>query len=82
MLITWDHGHHHETLAMQGVLKNKGIDARVSRPIAMPTVCETYFACQRHSPPGKGQGGNCAAGTGLPFFTTDTGQRSGRGAAM
>ena len=29
-------------LAMQGVLKNKGIDARVLSAIAMPTVCETY----------------------------------------
>ena len=60
-------------LAMQGVLEAKGVDARVMSAIAMPTVCETYaaHAAARHL--GKGRVVICAAGTGLPFFTTDTG---------
>jgi uridylate kinase len=60
-------------LAMQGVLKNKGIDARVLSAIAMPTVCETYSASKGVHHLEKGRVVICAAGTGLPFFTTDTG---------
>jgi uridylate kinase len=45
-------------LAMQGVLKSKGVDARVLSAIAMPTVCETYSAGQGHPPSRKGQGGD------------------------
>jgi uridylate kinase len=60
-------------LAMQGVLKNKGIDARVLSAIAMPTVCETYSPAKGIHHLEKGRVVICAAGTGLPFFTTDTG---------
>jgi uridylate kinase len=60
-------------LAMQGVLKSKGIDARVLSAIAMPTVCETYSAAKGVHHLEKGRVVICAGGTGLPFFTTDTG---------
>ena len=60
-------------LAMQGVLKSKGVDARVLSAIAMPTVCETYSPAKGIHHMEKGRVVICAAGTGLPFFTTDTG---------
>ncbi|MCA0434398.1 MAG: UMP kinase [Proteobacteria bacterium] len=60
-------------LAMQGVLSSKGVDARVLSAIAMPTVCETYSAAKGIHHMQKGRVVICAGGTGLPFFTTDTG---------
>jgi uridylate kinase len=60
-------------LAMQGVLISKGLDARMLSAIAMPTVCETYSAARGIHHLEKGRVVICAAGTGLPFFTTDTG---------
>ena len=41
--------------------------------IAMPTVCETYSPRQGIYHLEQGRVVICAAGTGLPFFTTDTG---------
>ncbi len=60
-------------LAMQGVLNNKGVDARVLSAIAMPSVAETYAAAKGRHHLSKGRVVICAGGTGLPFFTTDTG---------
>ena len=60
-------------LAMQGVLVRKGMDARVLSAIAMPTVCETYSRAKGIHHLEQGRVIICAAGTGLPFFTTDTG---------
>ena len=60
-------------LAMQGVLKSKGADARALSAIAMPTVCETYSPAKGIHHLEQGRIVICAAGTGLPFFTTDTG---------
>lgn len=60
-------------LAMQGVLQTKGIDARVLSAIAMPTVCETYARDKAVHHLTQGRVVICTAGTGLPFFTTDTG---------
>ena len=60
-------------LAMQGVLISKGLDARMLSAIAMPTVCETYSAARGTHHLEAGRVVICAAGTGLPFFTTDTG---------
>ena len=60
-------------LAMQGVLSRKGLDARVLSAIAMPTVCETYSRAKGIHHLEAGRVIICAAGTGLPFFTTDTG---------
>jgi uridylate kinase len=41
--------------------------------IAMPTVCETYSRAKGIHHLETGRLIICAAGTGLPFFTTDTG---------
>lgn len=60
-------------LAMQGVLSSKGIDARLLSAIAMPTVCETYSSSKGIHHLTKGRVVICTGGTGLPFFTTDTG---------
>ncbi len=60
-------------LAMQGMLNSKGTDARVLSAIAMPTVCETYSPAKGIHHLEQGRIVICAAGTGLPFFTTDTG---------
>jgi len=58
---------------LETVLISKGIDARMLSAIAMPTVCETYSAAKGIHHMEKGRVIICAAGTGLPFFTTDTG---------
>jgi uridylate kinase len=60
-------------LAMQSALQSKGADARVLSAIAMPTVCETYARAKAVHHLEQGRIVICAAGTGLPFFTTDTG---------
>ena len=60
-------------LAVQGVLQGRGIDARVLSAIPMPTVCETYSRDKAVHHLTHGRVVICAAGTGLPFFTTDTG---------
>jgi uridylate kinase len=60
-------------LAMQGVFQSKGADARVLSAIAMPTVCETYSRAKAVHHLENGRIVVCTAGTGLPFFTTDTG---------
>lgn len=60
-------------LAMQGVFASKGIDARTLSAIALPTICESYSAAKGIHHLQKGRVVICAAGTGLPFFTTDTG---------
>jgi uridylate kinase len=60
-------------LAMQGVLRSRGVDARVLSAIAMPTVCETFSAAKGQHHLSKGRVVICAGGTGLPYFTTDTG---------
>ena len=60
-------------LAMQGVLNARGADARVLSAIAMPAVCETYSWAKGIHHLEKARIVICAGGTGLPFFTTDTG---------
>jgi uridylate kinase len=60
-------------LAMQGALQALKVDARVLSAIAMPTVCETYARDKAVHHLEQGRVVVCAAGTGLPFFTTDTG---------
>ncbi len=59
-------------LAMKDALRKAGLAARVLSAIALPAVCETYqtdtaIRCLR-----KGEVVIFAAGTGNPFFTTDT----------
>ena len=59
-------------LAMQDALERIGVETRVQSAIPMATVCEPYIRrrAQRHLE--KGRVVIFAAGTGNPFFTTDT----------
>jgi uridylate kinase len=60
-------------LAMQDMLGSKGVDARAMSAIPMPTVCESFIRSKALWHLKKGRVVLCAAGTGNPFFTTDTG---------
>ena len=59
-------------LAMQDALERAGVETRVQSAIPMSSVCEPYIRrrAQRHLE--KGRVVIFAAGTGNPFFTTDT----------
>jgi uridylate kinase len=59
-------------LAMQAALEEIGVATRVQSAIPMASVCEPYVRrrAQRHME--KGRVVIFAAGTGNPFFTTDT----------
>jgi uridylate kinase len=59
-------------LAMQSALEKRDVPTRVQSAIPMSTVCEPYIRrrAQRHME--KGRVVIFAAGTGNPFFTTDT----------
>lgn len=59
-------------LALGNALENKGIEARVVSAIPMPTVCESYVRPKALENLGEGKVVVFAAGTGNPFFTTDT----------
>ena len=59
-------------LAFQNALAHKNTLARVLSAIPMPTVCESYVRPKALSYIEKGQVVVFAAGTGNPFFTTDT----------
>jgi uridylate kinase len=60
-------------LAMQNALENIGIETRVQSAIPMPSVCEPYIRRRAERHLEKGRVVLFAAGTGNPFFTTDTG---------
>jgi uridylate kinase len=59
-------------LALETAIEKAGAQARTMSALAMPEVCETYERrrAQRHLE--KGRLVLLAAGTGNPFFTTDT----------
>jgi uridylate kinase len=59
-------------LAVQGVLEKAGLDTRVMSAIPMTTVCEPYIRRRAIRHMEKGRIVIFAAGTGNPFFTTDT----------
>lgn len=59
-------------LAFQNALSHKSTPARVLSAIPMPTVCESYVRPKALSYIEKGHVVIFAAGTGNPFFTTDT----------
>jgi len=59
-------------LAMQSALERVGIQARVQSAIPMETVCEPYIRRRAVRHMEKGRVVIFAAGTGNPFFTTDT----------
>ena len=59
-------------LAMQSVLESCDINTRVLSAIPMATVCEPYIRRRAMRHMNKGRLVIFAAGTGNPFFTTDT----------
>jgi uridylate kinase len=59
-------------LAMQSALENLGIQTRVLSAITMQSVCEPYIRRRAIRHMEKGRVVIFAAGTGNPFFTTDT----------
>ncbi len=59
-------------LAMQNALEKIGVDTRVQSAIPMASVCEPYIRRRAERHMEKGRVVIFAAGTGLPFFTTDT----------
>jgi uridylate kinase len=60
-------------LAMQSALEKLGLDTRVQSAIPMQSVCEPYIRRRATRHMEKGRIVIFAAGTGNPFFTTDTG---------
>ena len=59
-------------LAFQNALAHAGASARVMSAIPMPTVCESYVRPKALHHIAQGRVVIFAAGTGNPFFTTDT----------
>ena len=59
-------------LAMQNALERIGIQTRVQSAIPMATVCEPYIRRRAVRHMEKGRVVIFAAGTGNPYFTTDT----------
>ncbi len=60
------------SLAMQAALESLGVQTRVQSAIPMSTVCEPYIRRRAVRHMEKGRVVIFAAGTGNPFFTTDT----------
>ena len=60
-------------LAMQNALEQLGVETRVQSAIPMPAVCEAYIRRRAVRHLEKGRVVIFAAGTGNPYFTTDTG---------
>ena len=60
-------------LAMQNALEKLGVETRVQSAIPMQTVCEPYIRRRATRHLEKGRIVIFAAGTGNPFFTTDSG---------
>jgi uridylate kinase len=59
-------------LALQAALERSGLPCRVQSAIAMNNVCEPYIRRRAIRHMEKGRVVIFAAGTGNPFFTTDT----------
>jgi uridylate kinase len=59
-------------LAMQAALERSGLPSRVQSAIPMSSVCEPYVRRRAIRHMEKGRVVIFAAGTGNPFFTTDT----------
>ncbi|MEE8393688.1 MAG: UMP kinase [Rhodospirillales bacterium] len=60
------------SLAVQSSLENRGLQTRVLSAIPMSAVCEPYVRRRAIRHMEKGRVVIFAAGTGNPFFTTDT----------
>jgi uridylate kinase len=59
-------------LAMESALEKAGVPARTMSALAMPEICETYERRRAARHLDEGRVVLLAAGTGNPFFTTDT----------
>ena len=59
-------------LAMQNALEDAGVDTRVMSALPISAVCEPYIRRRARRHMEKGRVVIFAAGTGNPFFTTDT----------
>jgi uridylate kinase len=59
-------------LAVQSVLETLGLDTRVLSAIPMNSVCEPFIRRRAIRHMERSRVVICAAGTGNPFFTTDT----------
>ena len=59
-------------LALQNALEKRGVPTRVQSAIPMASVCEPYIRRRAERHMEKGRVVVFAAGTGNPFFTTDT----------
>jgi uridylate kinase len=59
-------------LVLEAAIERAGAEARTLSALAMPSVCETYNRKRALKNLGKGRIVVLAAGTGNPFFTTDT----------
>ncbi len=59
-------------LAMQNALEKRGVATRVQSAIPMASICEPYIRRRAERHMEKGRVVVFAAGTGNPFFTTDT----------
>ncbi len=60
------------SLAMQDMLTRVGIAADVYSALSMPDVCETFSARAARNSLSQGRVAILAAGTGNPYFTTDS----------
>ncbi len=60
------------SLAMQDALERAGVRAQVMSALAMPDVCEGFTAREARRRLSQGQVVILAAGTGNPYFTTDS----------
>jgi len=60
-------------LALESALERKGQPARTLSALAMPEVCELYTRASAFRHLAEGRVVLLAAGTGNPYFTTDTG---------
>ena len=59
-------------LALQNALEHEGVDTRVMSAIAIQAVCEPYIRRRALRHIEKGRVVICAAGTGNPYFSTDS----------
>jgi uridylate kinase len=59
-------------LALQSALEKNSVPTRVLSAIPMQTICETYIRRRASRHMERGRVVVCAAGSGNPYFTTDT----------
>lgn len=59
-------------LVLEAAIERAGVEARTLSALAMPAVCEQYNRKRAMKNLAKGRVVLLAAGTGNPFFTTDT----------